>query len=280
MNNQLENIRKWLILGGIAFFTVFVFAVMMINNSPKSDRKLFGQKDQPVDPEIEMILVQGGTFWMGCTAEQGKDCEKEDVPSEVQNEIPVHEVTVSSFYIAKFVITQAQWRAVMGDNPSHFKGDSLPVEQVSWNDTQKFLRRLNSATGKQYRLPTEEEWEFAARGGDKSDGYKYSGSNNVDDVAWYEINSGGSAHPVGTKQPNELGIYDMSGNVWEWCEDIVDYYPGHQYHGISDAPSWKNRRLRGGSWERPSVRSRVSERGGVKPDFRWKAIGFRVALSL
>ena len=220
--------------------------------------------DLDIDIDIEMVFVRGGTFWMGCTAEQGNDC--------LVGEKPAHEVTVGSFNIGKYSITQAQWQAVMDDNPSHFKGESLPVEQVSWNDAQKFISRLNAATGKQYRLPKEAEWEYAARGGDKSQGYKYSGSNNVGDVAWYEDNSDGSTHPVGRKQPNELGIYDMSGNVWEWCNEKCFRYP-----------DWKvvisEHRLRGGSWERPSERSRLTSRGGMGPDFRWKAIGFRVALS-
>jgi len=215
-----------------------------------------------IDIDIEMIIVQGGTFWMGCTAEQGSDCH--------YREKPVHEVTVSSFNIGKYAITQAQWQAVMGDNPSHFKGESLPVEQVSWNDAQKFINRLNEATGKKYRLPAEAEREYAARGGDKSQGYKYSGSNNVGDVAWYEDNSGGKTHPVSRKQPNELGIYDMSGNVWEWCDDWVSLYP-------NGGGRTKDRRLRGGSWERPSVRSRITDRGSTNPANRWKAIGFRVA---
>ena len=270
--DPIEKIKFWLLLGGIGFLAVFVFALKISIKSPSSDRIIFGQKHQPVDPKIEMVFVEGGTFWMGCTAEQGNECKV--------NEFPAHEVTVSCFYIGKYPITQEQWQAVMGNNPSHFTGDSLPVERVSWNDVQKFLRRLNAATGKEYRLLAEDEWEYAARGGDKSEGYKYSGSNNVDDVAWYEDNSGGCTHPVGRKQPNELEIYDMSGNAWEWCNDICEYYPGHEWHGMSAAPSWTNRRIRGGSWEVPSVRNRVSDRGGVKSDFRWRAIGFRVALSL
>ncbi|MDR3286805.1 MAG: SUMF1/EgtB/PvdO family nonheme iron enzyme, partial [Prevotellaceae bacterium] len=138
------------------------------------------QTRHPAEPE--MVSVQGGTFWMGCSSEQGSEC--------YGDESPLHRVTVSSFNIGKYEVTQAQWKAVMGSNPSNFKGDNLPVEQVSWTDVQEFISRLNAATGKNYRLPTEAEWEYAARGGNKSKGYKYSGSSNINDVAWFTDYSG------------------------------------------------------------------------------------------
>ena len=162
-------------------------------------------------PQIEMVFVKGGTFMMGATPEQGSDAG--------DGEKPVHSVTVSDFYIGKYEVTQAQWKAVMGKNPSHYKGENRPVERVSWYDIQKFIEKLNAKTGKRYRLPTEAEWEYAARGGNQSKGYKYSGSNDIGSVAWYTNNSGDRTHPVGQKQPNELGLYDMTGNVWEWCSD-------------------------------------------------------------
>ena len=162
-----------------------------------------------------MVYVSGGTFTMGGTSEQGSDA--------FDQEKPTHSVTLSSYYICKYEVTQALWRAVMGSNPSNFKGDNLPVESVSWNDCQTFINRLNSYTGRNFRLPTEAEWEFAARGGNYSRHYKYSGSNYIGDVAWYHSNSGHRTHPVGTKQPNELGLYDMSGNVHEWCSDWDGY---------------------------------------------------------
>jgi formylglycine-generating enzyme required for sulfatase activity len=152
-----------------------------------------------------MVYVSGGTFTMGATSEQGSDA--------YDDENPTHSVTLSSYYIGKYEVTQAEWKAVMGSNPSYFKGDDRPVEQVSWDDCQTFISRLNSITGRSFSLPTEAQWEFAARGGNSTLGYKYSGSNNVYDIAWYDDNSGGTTHDVGTKSPNELGLYDMSGNV-------------------------------------------------------------------
>ena len=156
---------------------------------------------------------------MSGTSEQGSEAESDEKPT--------HNVTLSSYYICKYEVTQALWRAVMGSNPSYFKGDNLPVESVSWNDCQTFINRLNSYTGRNFRLPTEAEWEFAARGGNYSRHYKYSGSNYIGDVAWYGDNSGNRTHPVGTKQANELGLYDMSGNVWEWCSDWYGSYSSY-----------------------------------------------------
>ena len=165
---------------------------------------------------IDMVRVEAGTFTMGATAEM------EDPDDE---ERPTHQVTLTNdYYIGKYEVTQALWQTVMGNNPSKFKGDNLPVETVSWYDCQEFISKLNRITGKMFRLPTEAEWEYAARGGNKSRGYQYSGGNNVLDVAWVRDNSEKVTHAVGTKQPNELGIYDMSGNVWEWCQDWFGEY--------------------------------------------------------
>ena len=190
----------------------------------------------------QMVHVQGSTFRMGCTAEQD-DCDGD--------EKPVHQVQVSDFAIGKYEVTQEVWEAVMGENPSDFEGCSqCPVEHVSWNDVQAFLTKLNAVTGVRYRLPTEAEWEYAARGGQRSRGYPYAGSETPGSVAWYGRNSWGATHPVGQKQPNELGLYDMSGNVWEW---VADCWHADYVGAPSDRSAWQSgdcsvRVLRGGSW--------------------------------
>ena len=182
-----------------------------------------------------------------------------------------HGYVAKAYYIGRFEITQAQWKAVMGKNPSHFKGDNLPVETVSWKDVQEFLSKLNKSTGRNYRLPTEAEWEFAARGGTTLSfclgDCEYSGSNEIDQVAWYKNNSGERTHPVGMKAPNELGIYDMTGNVWEWCENKYNLFKSY-------------RRVRGGSWYREEEKCKVSLRAYESPAIRSNNMGFRVVLSL
>ena len=220
---------------------------------------------------FEMVYVEGGTFTMGATSEQGSDAW--------DDEKPAHSVTLSGYYIGKYEVTQKLWEAVMGNNPSYFKGDNLPVEQVSWKDVQKFIRKLNQLTGKSYRLPTEAEWEYAARGGSNSRGYKYSGSNNIGSVAWYDGNSGNTTHAVGTKSPNELGIYDMSGNVWEWCQDWYssNYYSNSPQRNPQGPTSGSYRVYRGGNWSRSAKSCRVSTRD-INPVFRYYGLGFRLAL--
>ena len=187
---------------------------------------------------IDMVRVEAGTFTMGATAEM-------KIPWD--DEKPTHRVTLTNdYYIGKYEVTQALWKAVMGNNPSSFKGDNLPVEEVSWDDCQDFISKLNRITGKTFRLPTEAEWEYAARGGNKSRGYQYSGSSNLSDVAWYKDNSGSKTHAVGTKQPNELGIYDMCGNVWEWCQDWYGKYSSSSQVNPTGATSGSSRVNRGG----------------------------------
>ena len=220
--------------------------------------------------KYSMVWVEGGTFRMGATSEQGSDA--------YSDEKPVHSVTLSGYYIGKTEVTQALWKVVMGSNPSSCKGDNLPVEQVSWNDCQKFIRKLNSLTGQNFRLPTEAEWEFACRGGNNSRGYKYSGSNYIDNVAWYDGNSGDKTHPVGTKAPNELGIYDMTGNVWEWCADWYgDYSSGAQTNpkGPYDG---SDRVCRGGGWGSLARLCRSSNRSYSYPTYRDGSLGLRLAL--
>jgi formylglycine-generating enzyme required for sulfatase activity len=222
---------------------------------------------------IEMIAVEGGNFWMGA---QDTDPNATNYDADAEDdESPVHQVTLSDYFIGKYPVTQAQWKAVMGVNPSRFKGDNLPVEQVSWKEVQEFIHRLNRQTGKNYRLPTEAEWEFAARGGNQSCGYKYSGSNTPDNVAWSFENAGGKTHPVGTKQANELGIYDMSGNVFELCNDWYDdYSSGSQINPIG-ANSDSERVLRGGAKQSLARLGRVSNRH--HSSIRRDDYGFRLA---
>ena len=219
---------------------------------------------------IEMIHVLGGSFMMGCTPEQS-DCS--------DNEYPEHEVTLSDFYIGKYPVTQGQWKAVMGENPSILKGDDLPVENVSWNQAQEFIKKLNQNTGKNYRLPTEAEWEYAARGGSQSRGYKYSGGNDIGEVAWYEGNSGDKTHPVGTKKANELGIYDMNGNVFEWVNDRYESYNVSWNSNPEGAASGSSRVLRGGCYGIIAKVMRISYRISFNPGMRLGILGFRLALS-
>ena len=212
-----------------------------------------------------MVYVSGGTFIMG-----GDDSS---------DQMPTHSVTLSSYYICKYEVTQALWRAVMGSNPSNFKGNNLPVENVSWYDCQTFIKRLNSYTGRDFRLPTEAEWEFAARGGNYSRHSNYSGSNNLDDVAWYIDNSNKRPHPVGTKQPNELGLYDMSGNVGEWCSDWDGSYSSYSQTNPTGPNSGSFRVHRGGFWRYNARYCRTPERSSKTPDYCVNYIGLRLVLS-
>jgi formylglycine-generating enzyme required for sulfatase activity len=217
---------------------------------------------------LDMVFVEGGTFMMG--SNDGEDDEN-----------PIHSVTLDSFYIGKFQVTQAQWKAIMGYNPSQFKGDVLPVEEVSWNDAQEFIEKINQKTSKKYRLLTEAEWEYAARGGNKSRGYQYAGSDNINEVAWYYDNAGYQKHPVGQKKANELGIFDMSGNVWEWCEDGYDedYYKNSPSKNPKGSSSGSYRVDRGGGWFSDSKYCRVAYRNYGTLEDRLSYLGFRIALS-
>ncbi len=266
-----------IIVGGLLFFLLVVLLL------PKMCGDVIGEgstSSQPIttpakptfaDPfESQMVRISGGTFTMGSPAtEQGRDSD------ECQ-----HPATVKSFSIGKYEVTQAQWKAVMGTNPSKFKGcNDCPVEQVSWNDAQTFLKKLNGLTEKRYRLPTEAEWEYAALGVKKaSDITKiYAGSNTLGDVAWYIDNSGSKTHPVGDKSPNELDIYDMSGNVWEWCQDFYKAYPNCKGY-VEDG---RRRVLRGGSWGSAFPACRAAGRISNEPANRDAAVGFRlVSVSL
>jgi len=234
-------------------------------------------------PKYSMVKVTGGTFQMGSNVNG--------------DEKPVHRVTVDSFWIGKYEVTQKEWQSVMGTNPSRFKGENNPVEKVSWHDAVRFCNRLSERDGfdpvysingtdvtcdftkNGYRLPTEAEWEYAARGGSQSLGYKYAGSNIPESVAWYTSNSGNKTHPVGTKQPNELGLYDMSGNVWEWCWDWYDgkYYAQSPSKNPRGPSSGTFRVARGGSWYRGAGYVRSADRGYDTPSDSHYGLGFRLS---
>ncbi len=265
----------------------------LVKLSVRDQNRLTGQKIQKIKvrpPFIKMVFVEGGTFQMGDTWGDGGSDEK-----------PVHTVTVDSFYIGKYEVTQPEYLLIMKNNPSHFTGGGdffpHPVEQVSWYDAVNFCNQLSIHEGLEpcytikdtdvtcdftkngYRLPTEAEWEYAARGGNQSQGYKYSGSNNPDDVAWYSDNSGNQTHEVGTKQPNELGIYDMTGNVWEWCWDWYDseYYSSSPQDNPKGPDSGTRRVLRGGGWlYRSGTRLGVANRSSDFPSYSHYDIGFRL----
>ena len=243
----------------------------------------------PINPQLptpiqhlanNMVLVEGGTFMMG-EEKSFWDFGKDNV---------AHKVNLSSFWISKYLVTQQLWEAVMGtsatlSNPSYFKGSNLPVERVSWDDAVEFCHRLSSLTGKNYRLPTEAQWEYAARGGHKSSfdkggqgGFKYAGSNNLNEVAWYGGNSSNKTHPVGQKLPNELGLYDMSGNVWEWCQDWydADYYKKSPANNPTGPTSGSYRVLRGGSWNSYAQYCRAASGNSYTPSLRNYGNGFRL----
>ena len=219
---------------------------------------------------FKMIAVEGGTFTMGATSEQGSDAK--------DKEKPAHRVTLSSYYIGETEVTQELWQAVMGSTPSP-SGSRRPVSSVSWNGCQEFIRKLNSLTGQNFRLPTEAEWEFAARGGNKSRGYKYAGSNTLGNVAWCYENSDNQTHDVATKSPNELGLYDMSGNVYEWCHDWYGDYSSSSQTNPTGPNNGDERVTRGGNYgSYPSINfCRVSSRGGYWPSVPGN-IGLRLAL--
>ncbi len=250
-------------------------------------------------PSFELVVVQGGSYLFG-------DSD--------------HKITLPDFYIGQFPVTQALWQAVMGDNPAHFKGKNRPVEQVSWYDAAAFCNTLNILIGYPpvyfrdkkfqkpldytmtqpleygkdidvfhnpqnpgYRLPSETQWEFAARGGDKHSPYEYSGSDKLDEVGWYDVNSHGETKPVGLKAPNVLDIHDMSGNVWEWCADQL--HDRNELKNIpKDGSAWVDRDmgadrvLRGGGWGGDARRCRATTRDGIYPSYRSDGIGFRVVL--
>lgn len=226
--------------------------------------------DTYTDPTtgMEFVFVKGGCFQMGDTFGDGDSVEK-----------PVHEVCVDDFYMGKYEVTQGQYQKIMGSNPAKFKkGDSYPVEQVSWNDVQSYIKKVNRTSPSAFRLPTEAEWEYAARSGGKNE--KYSGGSDVGSVAWHRSNSGSSTHRVGTKSPNGLGMYDMSGNVWEWCQDWYgkSYYISSPRNNPSGPSSGDDRVFRGGSWHYYPWTVRSANRFRNSPDYRFSNLGFRLVM--
>lgn len=237
---------------------------------------------------FKMIYVEGGTFTMGCTSEQGGDCE--------DDEKPIHSVTLSDFCIGETEVTQALWESVMGTTvreqrdkadpswPIPGEGASYPMYYVNWNEAVEFCNKLNEKlrsqlpSGYRFALPTEAQWEYAARGGNNSRHYKYAGSNSIGAVAWYTDNSSSATHPVKGKQANELGLYDMSGNVWEWCEDWDGSYSSSAQTDPKGPSSGSYRVLRGGSWYFDAGLSRVSRRFSLIPVYRGDDRGFRLTL--
>jgi sulfatase modifying factor 1 len=222
------------------------------------------------DIKNPMILVEGGFFDMGS--------------KEYDSEKPIHKVHLDSFLIGQYPITQKLYLAVMEKNPSYFKGNlQNPVEEVSWDDAQSFIEKLNSLTGEEFRLPTEAEWEYAARGGKHwKDKFEYAGANDIHSVGWYDENSADETKPVGLKQPNQLGIYDMSGNVYEWCQDwhSEDYYKSSPETNPQGPESGSNRVNRGGSWYGNAHNTRVSYRNYNYPDDRYSRLGFRLSKTI
>ena len=221
--------------------------------------------------DIKMVSVASGSFTMGCTYEQGSACSFDEKPS--------HQVQLKAYSIAKYPVTQKLWKAVMGNNPSRYVGDDLPVHNVTWEEVQMFIQRLNQLTGKHYRLPTEAEWEYAARGGiGQPINYRYAGNAELDSVGWYSENSGSIVHAVGGKQPNALGLYDMSGNVWEWCSDIYGMYDSKDQTDPVGASKGYSRVLRGGCYAALPNMCRITTRKAMYQGGKDNATGFRLAL--
>ena len=256
------------VVGGLLAAVVAVLCILWgISSSAKRETGYSNGILKVNGIEYPMVYVSGGSFMMGSDDSEAYSDEK-----------PVHRVTLSSYRIGKYEVTQELWEAVMGSNPSYFKGSRRPVENVSWEDCQTFIRKLNSLTGQTFKLPTEAQWEFAARGGNSSRGYKYSGSNYIENVGCYYDNSGSTSHNVGTKSPNELGIYDMSGNVYEWCRDWKGTYSSSSQVDPEGPSAGSYRVLRGGSWYYYARGCRVSYRGGNSPDDRDDYLGLRLCL--
>lgn len=257
----------------IALLTILIFAILKKISSDidkvEAPSETFTETVNGVS--FTMVMVEGGTFSMGATFEQSG--------SASEDEYPCHDVTLTDYYIGETEVTQDLWEVVMGTNPSHFRGYNLPVENVSWHDCQVFISRLNNLTNRNYSLPTEAQWEYAARGGNYSRHYKYSGSHDVEAVAWHTYNTNDTGpQPVKSKRANELGLYDMSGNVWEWCSDRYGSYSYSHEVNPTGVSYGSVRVCRGGSWFQYPERCRVSYRSHANPRERFNRGGLRLAL--
>jgi formylglycine-generating enzyme required for sulfatase activity len=263
--------QKLLFLG--LTLTSFSIFAQKESVSPANTSKFENIMETVNGVNFNLVAIKGGSFAMGCQADENNKCDAD--------ERIVHPVTVSDFYLAQTEVTQALWTAVMGRNPSKLRGcDDCPVEHISWLDAQEFIEKLNKITGKNYRFPTEAEWEYAAKGGGVSQKYKYCGSNKLDDVAWYLDNNQNRTHPVGKKKPNELGLYDMSGNVYEWCQDwYQDSYPTEEQIDPKGPSDGILKVSRGGSWGYTSRLCRPTFRHFNLPTDQNDDIGLRLALS-
>ena len=254
----------------------------------KIKKRLGGSDDMVLEVNgvlFKMVNIEGGSFWMGAQSENPQDRNYDK--DAWYNEGPVHQVTLDSFHLGETVVTQALWKAVTGQEMLYSrcwkdevgKGDEYPAYGVDWYEMNQFIKKLNELTGKIFRLPTEAEWEYAARGGIHSRDCRYSGSNKIDDVAWYEDNSEGMTHPVKGKKANELGLYDMSGNVWEWCSDWFGEYSAEPQTNPTGAPKRWGWVLRGGSWLNEDIGCRVANRHRYIEGVDHNILCFRLALS-
>ena len=268
---------KWKIVAVCFLTSVFSFAGVLTAQTQGTGNRVFTINHVP----LKMVFVKGGDLELGCVAERDDSCKAKEVPA--------HNVTLTDFYIGETEVTQAQWMAVMGrdNNPSYWKGNTLPVERVSWMECHRFIVRLNKylaselPEGYHFALPSEAQWEYAARGGLKSAGVRYAGSNDLKQIAWFYDNSSQRTHDVRIKTANELGIFDMSGNVWEWCEDWYDedfYAENTDWHNPMNNQETSYRVQRGGSWNYAASYSRCATRDRGSIHSRYEDCGFRVAL--
>jgi formylglycine-generating enzyme required for sulfatase activity len=270
----------------LSFFSLLFMASVLAqpvgqDGPAQGKTKHIEQSNKPLDSKVaaiikeidsRMVKLDGGTFTMGCVNLQDSECYNWEKPR--------HTVTINTFYLGKFDVTEKEWAVIMGTNPSKKNCDECPVINITWFDATVFINKLNQLSGKNYRLPTEAEWEYAAKGGNKGHGYKYSGDDVASNVAWYDSTISKETHPVGEKKPNELGLYDISGNVWQWCADWFDekYYsksPSNNPQGPTTSTT--DRVVRGGSWWGPMRDCRVANRDKFPPNSKDDDVGFRLA---